>query len=406
MATTDRTISSFDARSRTILTNGGTVKGGNGITYRYDPNTGMAVNVNASTAAPVTSVAPRATTNTPRPVEAEDTRRGVQTPAERADLGSRVEYVPGSPNAVAGNSSTPEAVAGDALKDLVDPDQARIDAANKLRQNDARARILSVLAEYGLESLADFVWQQILGGKSDAEVLQDIRNTPEFRERFPAIAERTAKKLAPISPGEYVAYERQARQIMRAAGLPEQFYDTRDDFTKFLGRDVSIAELNDRIQLGKQAVYESPAEVRETLMRDYGATEGELTAYFIDPDRALPLVEKQWRAAQVGGAAKRTGFGLTSRMENERLADMGVTAGQAQQGFSELADSRELFGALDSGEENIGRDDQLDATFGGNAAARRRIENTRRRRQARFDGGGSFATGQQGVVGLGRNSQV
>lgn len=40
-----RTVSSFPLSARNILTNGGTVKGGNGLTYRYDPFTSMAVPV-------------------------------------------------------------------------------------------------------------------------------------------------------------------------------------------------------------------------------------------------------------------------------------------------------------------------------------------------------------------------
>ena len=268
------------------------------------------------------------------------------------------------------------------------------------RSSDAKARIMSVLGEYGLESLGDWVWQQLLEGRSDAEIMQDVRLTPEFKARFPAIEARTKAGLPPLSPGEYVSYERQARQIMRAAGLPETFYDTADDFTNYLSGDVSISELNDRIQMGRQAVFEAPPEVRDALMRDYGATEGELTAFFLDPDRALPLVEKQWRAAQISGAGTRTGF-ATTRQQNDRLADLGVTAEQAQQGFGVLGDSRELFASIDRTEDVIDADTQLGAVFEGNSAAQRRIEQRRAKRKAAFQGGGSFAASQTGVVGLG-----
>lgn len=40
-----RTMSSFDAKSRQVLSNGGTIVGGNGYTYKYDPNTGQTVRV-------------------------------------------------------------------------------------------------------------------------------------------------------------------------------------------------------------------------------------------------------------------------------------------------------------------------------------------------------------------------
>lgn len=427
MATThDRALTTFDAKSRQILANGGTVVGGNGGTYKYDPLTGLATVIRwrdgtvpaqtGTTAAPrSTSATPVLSNPNPRPnlpgKRVGEPGANPQQPSNGVDPVPKNDPITGIPGGTPFPGSTDPATgaapgAGGAVEDplnLEDPNQAAIDEAKRLRQNDARARILSVLAEYGLESLADFVWQQILAGKSDAEVLQDIRNTQQFKDRFPAIEARTKAGLAPISPGEYVAYERQARQIMRASGLPENFYDSKDDFTRFLVGDVSISELNDRVQLGKQAAFEAPAEVREMLVRDYGMTEGDLTAFFLDEKAALPLLEKKYRAAQIGGAGVRTGFGST-RVENERLADLGITAGQAEQGFGVLSDSQELFGALDRGEDTISRTEQIGAALEGNSAARRRIEQRRRRRQSQFESGGSFASGQTGVSGLGDTS--
>lgn len=286
------------------------------------------------------------------------------------------------------------------LESLQGPDSVRTTGADRTRNSDAKSRIMSVLGEYGLESLSDWVWDQILEGRSDAEIMQDVRGTPEFKTRFPAIEQRTKAGLPALTPGEYVAYERQARQIMRAAGLPEQFYDTAEDFTTFLTNDMSISELNDRVQLARQAVYDAPQEVRDALMRDYGMTEGGMAAVFLDEERAVPLLEKQYRASQIAGAGTRTGF-ATSRAQNERLADLGITADQAQQGFGLLGESRELFQSLDRGEDVIDADTQLGAVFENNSAARRRVEQRRRKRLATFEGGGSFASAQGGVVGLG-----
>lgn len=366
-----RAFATFDAKSQAALRAGQTVTGGDGRRFAIINGQAVVVGSPSYTA----GMAERAKNTAARTTIA----AGAKVPLQNDPL------------------------AGGAGPAAAAPVDTSIAAADAARNNDARARITSVLGEYGLESLGDFVWQQILDGKSDTEVLQDIRNTQQFKDRFPAIAERTAKGLAPISPGEYVAYERQARQIMRASGLPEGFYDSSSDFTKFLSGDVSISELNDRIQLQRQAVYEAPAEVRQMLMRDYGMTEGEMTAYFLDPDVSEPLLQKRYRASQIGGAASRTGFGSTSRTENERLADLGLTAGQAAEGFGALSDQRELFGSLpgQQGQQDISRDEQLGAAFEGNSNARRRIEKKRRERTAANEGGGQFASSGDGVVGLG-----
>jgi hypothetical protein len=440
-----REIGSFDAKSRQILTNGGTVRGGNGILYKYDPSTGMAVNANP---------APARRSNGPA--------RGPQTPAERAgipvsdtapassdprvlppgsvtydptdngdyvstpDGGTARNPTPGRPVDPAaaaayaeriggvvdadGNRVAPpdETLAGptpeEAAKAAEDEAQAQQDAAKKeaedRQRRDAYARLQTVLNDYGLGSLAATVQSWLVEGLSEDEIVQRMRETPEFKTRFPAIEERKKKGLAPISPGEYVAYERQARQMMRAAGFPEGLYDQQSDFTTYITNDMSLSEMGDRVTLAADAAFKMPAEDREALSR-WGLGPGDMTAYWLDPSRAQPMLERKQAAAKLSGAAQRSRFGGLDEGTATGLAQVGVTASQAEQGFGRLYDSRELFGSLDAGEDAIGQDEQIDAAFRGNAQAQRRIEQRRRRRQGVFEGGGQFATGQGGVSGLG-----
>lgn len=294
-------------------------------------------------------------------------------------------------------STGPGVVSPDSIPD---PIKAAQDAARDAANADAFVQVQEALRQYGLESMTNWVWEQIVGGKSAAEVQRDLRKTPEFAQRFPAIKEREAKGLSPLSPGEYVSYEKQARQLMRAAGMPEGLYDSNEDFTKYLASDVSPAELNDRIDGARRAAYEFLGEERTVLERDYGLGPGDLVAFWLDPDRALPVLQKREAAAKIGGAGIRTGFGST-RAENEDLVALGVTADRAQEGFSVLAQGSELFAPIDLGEDAITREEQVGAVFKGNAAAERRIKQRTRRRQAVFEGGGSFAETQEGVAGLG-----
>ena len=277
---------------------------------------------------------------------------------------------------------------------------AAAQAATQQRNRDSYARLNTVLGEYGLGTLGASVQQWLVEGLSESEITQRMRDTQEFKTRFPAIAERTKKGLTPISPGEYVAYERNARQMMRAAGLPEGFYDSPEDFTKFLNNDLSIAELGDRVTLAANAAFKMPKEDRDALAR-FGAGPGDITAFWLNPDAAQPLLERKYAAAQLAGAAKRSTFGDLDESTAGGLADLKVTAQQAEQGFGQLADSRELFGALDQGEDAIDQGAQLDAQFRGSAAARRRIEQRAKRRTNVFQAGGGFASGQGGISGLG-----
>lgn len=266
---------------------------------------------------------------------------------------------------------------------------------------DAFATIKTILANYGLESLAGFVRDSLISGKSEQEILFELRDTPEFKAEFPEIEERRKAGKAAISPGEIIAYRQQAAQLYRAAGLPTSFYDTKEDFRRALVGDVSIAELSDRIQLAREETYNFPPETRRRLAEQFGVTpgSGDLTAFVLDPDKAMPMLVKQVEAARIGGAADRTGYGLSGQ-QAFGLAQQGVSEQQAAEGFSDLASSQALFDPLEAGDEKITTEQQLGAVFGGNAPARERIDRQRRRRQARFEGGGSYVTGQDGVMGL------
>lgn len=269
-------------------------------------------------------------------------------------------------------------------------------------QRDALAIIKSVLADYGLESLADWAWQQLVGGLSMNEILISLRERPEFRQRFRAIDEVREAGLPPVSPAEVVAYERQAREMMRANGLPEGFYDDPDDFVNWMKNGVALPELQQRIDLYRARVNEIPAEDRAEWNRLYGYTDGDMLAMEMDPEKAVPAIERRLAASRTAGAAVRSGFGSLSQTEAERLAELGVSQQQAEQGFGTLVRGRELFDALPgSRESSIGRDEQMSAVFGGDEKALSEIERRARRRAASFEGGGSFATSREGFAGLG-----
>lgn len=265
-------------------------------------------------------------------------------------------------------------------------------------QQGALASLQQVLNSYGLGSMASWAWNEIVAGKSQDQILLDLMQTPQFKDRFPAIGERAAAGLPPISPADYVNYENQATQIMRAAGLPSGFWDSPSDFTHLIASDVSISELQQRVGLATQAAYQVPSDVRAVLARDYGVGSGQLAAFFLDDKTALPLIQRDFTAAQIGGAAYRTGYGST-KTQDETLTDLGVTADQAQQGFSQLVQQRQLFSSL-PGENTTGisRDDQLAAMFGGNATDQQVIQQRAAQRAAVFNAGGAYGQSQEGFT--------
>jgi hypothetical protein len=279
--------------------------------------------------------------------------------------------------------------------------------ATNANTTSAKAIIRQSLDQWNLGALADWVWQQYLGsgasnpGEAMMLIMPDLRERPEYKARFPAMADLAARGPA-ISESEYVGYEKTVAQVMRAAGLPPSFYDSPDDYARLLRANVSPDEVQSRVMNGYARVAHAPAEVRAAFHEFFGAAgDNALAAYFIDPAVALPVLEQQMTAATVAGIGRRFDIG-TDRDLSMQLAQQGVDAGRAEQTFAELSASEGLF------EENFGEVDELDigeegvlAAFNQDPEARRRVERRSQSRQAAFSGSGGAAATRAGAVGLG-----
>ena len=267
-------------------------------------------------------------------------------------------------------------------------------------RQSAFAIISDVLRTYGLSELTDFVGNFIVQQDVIDEnvLIGQIRQRPEYLERFRANEARRAAGLNVLSEGQYIAMENTYRQYLRASGLPTGFYDSNDDFQNLIANDVSPGELAERVNQGYEAIRFADPEVISQMQELYGVGEGELAAYFLDPDRATPVLIQRAQAAQTAAGAAQAGMQLTTE-EAERLAQEGITQQQARAGAAAITQAEELFQPT-TGEQDgaFTREEQLGAVFGTDPAAAQRLRQRQRRRQAAFEGGGGFATGQGGEV--------
>lgn len=285
-------------------------------------------------------------------------------------------------------------------------------AAGASGGGQAAATIRSLLSSFGLDELAPQVDGWVRQGLSWAEIEVQLRDPSTAAGKvvdrlYPEIQLRAKAGKQPMAIKQIQDYRTDAVRLMRAAGVPEGFYDSPEDMRKFIVDDVSLPELRDRIgeyeAFGEQVKAGAGGEL-DLFKRAYGVepTAVELAALVLDPDRALPGLRRQFSAVKMDVAAGRAGFGDLSGSEAERLVDVGVDDRQAVAGFNQLQQSQQLFTALDRGEDTIGREDQLAAAFEGNAGAQQRIQNRAERRKAMFGGGGAFAQDQSGFGGLGK----
>jgi hypothetical protein len=212
-----------------------------------------------------------------------------------------------------------------------------------------------------------------------------------------------------MSEAEYIGYEKGAKAMFQAAGLPSGFYDSPDDFDQFLVNNIALPELESRVDMARLAVYNSDPATLDAIENYYnvggrpGHLVGDLTAWFLDETRAMPLIQQQFVAAQTSGAASRSGYGALTRTEAERLAQLGVDPQQAVEGFGTLSRLGELFTDLPGEGEGTGatRAEGLSAMFEGDSTAQAALERVAARRRSPFGQGGGYTESQRGLAGIG-----
>jgi hypothetical protein len=263
------------------------------------------------------------------------------------------------------------------------------------RRQDARSTMAAVLETYGLGELSDFVYNEIIAKETvninnpDA-IIFAIREQPAYKKRFAGNAARLKKGLSELDPASYIGLENQFRQTLQSNGLPANFYDQTEDFQALIEGDVSPSELNERVQQGYRAVADADPAVKEQMKNLYGVSEGQLAAYFLDPQRTAPLLTRQAQAANIAARGLEQGGIQLTGVFAEDLARRGITEQQARAGFAEVGALGELRQTF-AGETALSGEQLAGAAFGIDVAAQQELERKRRLRTGEFAGGGSFA---------------
>lgn len=271
--------------------------------------------------------------------------------------------------------------------------------------NPAADELKAVLRRYGLEGLFDALNQSVMADptlvRNQDALFGSIRETPIYQERFKGNLERAKKGLPQLSEAEYINQEFSYKTNLKNLGMPKGFYDTQEAFANFIANDISPVELSQRIQQGYNAVTQANPEVINQLKRMApDLTDGDLAAYFLDPAKSGQEIERKARAAQIAAAGVVQGGMQITTAQAEQLAQQGITAEQAQQGFTQLGQQKQLFETTLLGEQPLTQEDIIAGTFTNQQAAAERIAKRRRGRTAAFEQGGGYA-GQGGQqIGL------
>lgn len=258
--------------------------------------------------------------------------------------------------------------------------------------------ITAMFSRYGLGSLAGTILSYAKQGMSGDAIAMAIRQTGEYKARFPAMDALAAKGRA-ISEAAYIEYESTAASLERQYGLPTGMLT--NSVTNLLTNEVSAAEMSDRVQLASAGSILAPDDFKAEMKRQFGVDQGGLTAYYLDPTIAQPLLEKQYAMGLIGTEAQRQGIRDLQVETISALQAQGITQSQAKQGFGQVAASE---GLTQGKGDTVTQSELVGATFGTDPGAAASVERAAKAKRASFDGGGGFATDKGGITGLGVSS--
>lgn len=211
-------------------------------------------------------------------------------------------------------------------------------------QRDAFMGMQTLLKTYGLESLAPKIFGYAQENFTKDTVIPLLQNTEEWKKRFAGNEMLKKMGLEVLDAPAYLDAETKMEAIMRQAGLPKGFYDSREDFANFIGQNVSPIELKERVDAASQATILANPQYRKALNM-MGIDNDHMTAYFLDPKRSMPLIQKQAATAAMAAEAMYQGMDADIGYA-EHLATRGITNQEAQQGYKEIAMTQEAFSNL------------------------------------------------------------
>lgn len=274
-------------------------------------------------------------------------------------------------------------------------------------------QLAAILAQYGLGSLATWVSERITDGASPEEIELEMYDRPEFKAAFPEIearrklGEERGITLRPISPTEILEYRTQARSLMRSYGLHSSFYSQNSDMFDLIVNDVSLDELNWRLDSARSRVVSAPPEVRSVFGELFGV-EGDnaMFSLFVSLDKAVPQLENMIQQAEAGGAARRYGFELTPS-QMMRLEGQNITYDEAAQGFQALDAQRSLFeeSLFEEGEDYQAQEEGIEAVFGLEGGAANKLARRGETRAASTKGSSGVGSDERGITGFGTAGQ-
>jgi len=285
--------------------------------------------------------------------------------------------------------------------------QSQVNAADTSAINS----ISDILTQAGLNTLANNAYNQLKAGVPAAQIINDIRNSQDYANRFPGMAALAARGQR-ITEADYINKEKADIELLKQYNIPAGIFDTTAYLGKLISNNVTAPDLQMRLQAAQDSVNSLDPNIIKYAQDTYGLNAGSLAAWALDPAASTQVIQQQAKAMQIGGAALQAGFngglasnGELSTTQAQQLANAGVNQAQAQAGFNTLGQEGQFAQALPGDTTGSVTNQQLiNAQFGLNSQDTLAVKKLQQARVNEFNQGGAVASNATGITGLGKGN--
>lgn len=349
--------------------------------------------------------------------------RAAPGPPKRPEIFTPVEYSPFGTTVPVPDDGIPDRPGGSIPKGFEwvwNPDteqwdlQETEDSEDREGRENQFDRLRGYLEQWGLESLADWVWGLILDDTPEGDIMRQLRDRPEYHSAFPENRMRREHNLQPMAESEILAYRNDARELLQRHGHGTV---SNNYLSEAMGRGVSLSELEHRLGLVDSVQRLGPF-VRAGLEQELGIVLSDEDLFeFFDGERSTKDWDDAYRNARLKNQPIAFGLDPRSQAEIDALGILGITDEEALTRYQQMGQEKPRFDRLQSIAANI--TDGLPADFGGWLAgvdndlqrdailfnrpdALAQLQSLWIQEQARNKGGGGVAGGGAGFLPAGQ----
>lgn len=170
------------------------------------------------------------------------------------------------------------------------------------------------------------------------------RGFASFKARYAAFEDMYARDPS-FSEANYRELERSYRQVMDSYGLPDRYKDP-SSLANLMRGDVSVDEVDARLQQANQLLRDAPAEYKSALRDLYGITDGDALAFLVDPKGAKPILDRKaderMRATTLATRARQYGLDLSV----DEVRDLAGSTASTFDSYSAVANTGQYGAAV------------------------------------------------------------